>query len=427
MMMKPHIVWTGLLLVLFCQMMLAQPVDTTLQLSELIEEALGNNPQLLSSQKAWLSETARVPQAGALPDPVISFNLINLPVNSFDFDREPMTGKQIAIMQMFPFPGKQGLREDIARENATVAELRYLELSSQLIQKVKVAYYSLFFSDKAIEITLKNSEVLQEFAQIAETKYSVGTGLQQDVLRAQVELSKMTDRLINLQQTRDASEAKLNTLLNRPANSPIATLEKLTYKDLPLDFESLTLLADEHRPLLKAWDAMVRQSTQKINLARKEYWPDFSLGLAYSQRELLKNGTGGADFISGMFSAKIPLYFWRKQRKQVEESKYKQISVQDQSREVRNQVFSSLEITLSDVKKNSRLIDLFETGIIPQAAQSLQAAIAGYQTDKVDFLTLLNNQINLFNFEQDYYRVLSDYFKGIAMLEAQTGTQILEQ
>lgn len=416
--------WIGILFLTLFQASLAQSPDSTMQLSALIQEALEYNPNLQSAQNTWQAAEARIPQAGALPDPLLVFNLMNMPVNTFAFDQEPMTSKQLGIMQMFPFPGKQGVRENIAAENALVAEARYRELRNQLVKRVKATYFDLFFVDKSIETVQKNLDILQEFVRIAETKYSVGSGLQQDVLRAQVELSKMTDRSINLQKKRDAVEARLNALLNRPAEGPVGPTEALIYKPFQYDFEALKQLADEDRPLLQAWQAMIRQSEQRVRLAKKEYLPDFSLGVVYSQREELQSGTGGVDFLSGMLNVKVPLYFWRKQKKQVEESRYNQISVQKRYNDVLNQVYSGLDATFNDVQKNERLINLFQTGIIPQASQSLNSAIAGYQTDKVDFLTLLTNQVNLFNFELDFYRILSDHHKGAAEIEALTGTEL---
>ncbi len=414
----------GLIGLVLFQVGLAQTPDSILQLTPLIQEALANNPELQSVQNNWQAAEAKIPQAGALPDPVLNFNLMNMPVTSFSFDQEPMTGKQVGIMQMFPFPGKQGALENIARENAAVAEARYRELQKQLVKNVKAAYFDLFLIDKSLETIQKNLELLQEFLRIAETKYSVGSGLQQDVLRAQVELSKMTDRLINTQKKRDKTEARLNALLNRKADAPVGRPEKLVFKLFDYEFAQLKQLADENRPLLQAWQAMIRQSQEKVRLAKKDYLPDFGLGLAYTQRDKLGNGGGGADFLSGMISVKVPLYFWRKQRQKVAESRFSHISVQQRYDDVLNQVYAGIDATFNDVKQNERLLNLFETGIIPQASQSLNSAIAGYQTDKVDFLTLLTNQVNLFNFELDFYRVLSEHHKSAAEIEALTGAEL---
>lgn len=423
-MIKARVLWIGIVMLLLFRTGIAQSPDSTLILPEIIQEALASNPDLQSAENSWHASLAQIPQAGALPDPVLSFNLMNLPVSSFAFDQEPMTGKQVGIMQMFPFPGKQGLKEDIAREGAAVSEARYRELRNQLIKNVKTTYYDLFLVNKSLETVRKNSDILQEFVRIAETKYSVGGGLQQDVLRAQVELSKMTDRQINLRKQREGVEARLNALLNRPVAAPAGHPAAVEFSTFPFSLDSLKSLAEHHRPLLQAWEATVRQRDEQVRLARKAYLPDFSLGVAYTQRDVLQSGMGGADFLSGMLSVKVPLYFRRKQSRQVEESRYHQISAQRQYQEVLNRVYAGIDASLAGVQNNERLINLYESGIIPQAGQALNSAIAGYQTDKVDFLTLLTNQINLFNFELDYYRVLSEQRKGIAELEALTGSEL---
>ena len=416
-----------LLLLLWPILIFAQQSDSIARLQDLIEEGINNNPDLLASYQNWQADLAKIPQAGALPDPQLSFNLLNLPVNTFELNQEPMTGKQIALMQMFPFPGKQGLREDIAKSAADISRDKNLELKNQLIKNIKQTYYDIFFIDQSLETVQKNRGVLQDFIRIAQSKYSVGKGLQQDVLKAQVEFSKLEDKSITLTQKRQATIARLNALLNRPAGTPLGKTIVPEPDSLNLDFAQLQNLANENRPLLQAWNSMFQQSAKKVSLAKKEYLPDFKLGIAYTQRDKLENGMGGIDYLSGLFSVDIPLYFWRKQNKKVEETRYNQDMVQQSYRNVQNQVYADLDKSLSDVEKNYRLLELYKSGIIPQATQSLNAAIAGYQTNKVDFLTLLNNQLTLFNFELDYYRFLSDYRKGIADLEAATGVNLTRE
>jgi cobalt-zinc-cadmium efflux system outer membrane protein len=416
-----------LLLLLWPVSILAQESDSIVGLPDLIEEGINNNPDLLASYHNWQADLAKVPQAGALPDPQLSFNLLNMPVNTFDFNQEPMTGKQIALMQMFPFPGKQGLREDIAQSNADVSKAKNQELKNQLVKNIKQTYYDLFFIDQSIVTVQKNTGVLQDFIHIAESKYTVGKGLQQDVLKAQVELSKLEEKAINLQQKRQAITARLNALLNRPAGTPLGKTVAPKLDSLNMDLPQLEELADKNRPLIQAWASILSQNKKKVSLAKKDYLPDFKLAVAYTQRDQLENGMGGVDFLSALVTVDFPLYFWRKQNKRVEETRYNQEMVQENYRSVQNQIYSDLDKTLSELDKNYRLLDLYKTGIIPQATQSLNSAIAGYQTDKVDFLTLLNNQLTLFNFELDYNRFLSDYSKGIAELEAATGVRITQE
>lgn len=415
---------TVLIIILTISGSFSSNAQETLILDDLIQEAVNNNPQLISFYSKSLADEAKIPQVGSLPDPVLSFNLMNLPVNSFDFDQEPMTGKQIGLMQKFPFPGKLTLKEKIFSMNAEVSQQKYNELKNQVISEIKKAYYDLFFVDTAVKTTEKNQSLLTEFVKIAETKYSVGKGLQQDVLKAQVELSKMMDKLIQLQQKREVLEARINTLLNRPVDAELGQASEPAFTDLAGNYENIKQISLENRPLIKAWQAMKKQSVERVNLAYKEYWPDFSIGVAYTQRDELQNGMPGYDFLSGGISLNLPIYFSSKQSKKVEESKYGQKAVEENYKNVINQVLFSVDNKWSEAQKNAKLVGLFKTGIIPQASQSLKSAMTGYQTDKVDFLTLINNQMTLFNYELDYYRVLSDYNKNIAELEFIAGANL---
>ena len=408
-------------LMLTAALVSAQQVDSVLSLEALVREALSNNPQLKAYYHAARADSAKIPQSGTLPDPTFSFNILNLPVDNFVFNQEPMTGKQFLLKQTFPFPGKLGSKEEIARKGAEVSLANYEELRNQLIRNVKTAYYNLYYVDASIATVKKNKSLLEEFVTIAGQKYAVGNGLQQDVLKAQVELSKMIDRLITLQQKRESIEARLNALLNRPAQTPLGRTVELQAAPLTVSRDSLEALVDRNRPMLRAWEKRIEQSAEQISLANKTYWPDFSLFVAYTQREVLQNGGGGVDYLSGGITFNIPLYFWRKQAKRVEETQLTKSRVQESYYNVRNQVYAELDNILTELDRNKQLLELYKTGIIPQSAQSLESAMIGYQTDKVDFLTLINNQITLLNMELEYTRILSSYNKNMAELEYAVG------
>ena len=230
----------------------ASTQEQIIQLNELISEALKNNPNIQASYNAWQAANSRVPQAGSLPDPMLGFNLMNLPVNSFDFNQEPMTGKQVSLMQIFPFPGKLGLREKIADETAHISEMQHQELRNQLVRNIKLIYYDLYYNERAIEISQKNRALMNQFTQIAETRYRVGKGIQQDVLKSQVELAKIDDRIIRSTQNREKLLAHLKLLLNRKSEEPIKGNFVIEEIDRLKNFEmsNLKSLADQNRPLL---------------------------------------------------------------------------------------------------------------------------------------------------------------------------------
>ena len=397
--------------------------ENTILLDDLIEKAINENPQLQSLRNAMLADSVKISQEGALPDPILSLNILNLPTNSFAFDQEPMTGKQIALKQQFPFPGKLSLKEEISAENMAISIANYEEYKNQIVKDLKLAYYDLFFIDKSIDITQKNQDLLGKYANIAETNYMVGKGLQQDVLKAQVEYSKMSDKLIRLEQNRDTKEAQINTLINAPLNTRLIKTVEPDFLPVNESLDSLKVIAIRERPLLSVWMSMKKQGNLNVDLAKKDYWPEIGLFIAYTQRDKLQNGNPGHDLLSGGISLNIPLYSGSKQSQKVQESQYSRNIIDQRYIQVLNQVSFELENTGSSLDKNARLVKLFKNEIIPRATQSVESALVGYQTEKVDFLTLISNQITLFNYNIDYYRALIDYNKDIARLEFLTGVQ----
>ncbi|SMO89564.1 TolC family protein [Fodinibius sediminis] len=400
-----------------------QARDPMLVLDELIQKVVTQNPELQSSFQGWEASKTQITQQEALPDPTVGLNLMNIPVNSFTLDQEPMTGKQISLMQPFPFPGTLSLKGDIARSSSDITLHQHQELKNQLIKKTKQAYYDLYYIDQALTTVTDNQEVLKEFVKIAETRYGVGKGLQQDVLRAQVALSKMIDRELKLRQQREAIQAQINTLINEPADAPLG--KALASEPEPWRYELTTLIqqADSTSPMLAAWKTVVKQSGQQVDLALKNRYPDFAVGVAYTQRNELQNGMPGYDFISAMFNVKIPLFHKKKQAKKVQETRIRKSSMEYRYRNLTNSIEQMLQQSLTNLEKNRRLIDLYKTGIIPQAEESLESSMAGYQNDKVDFLSLLDSELTLFQFRLDYHRFLADYHKALAEIEALTGTE----
>jgi len=182
--------------------------------------------------------------------------------------------------------------------------------------------------------------------------------------------------------------------------------------------------ADTTSPLLSAWKSTLQQSEQQVDLALKNRYPDFSVGVAYTQRDKLQNGMKGYDFVSAMFSVRLPLYHKKKQDQHVQENRIKLKAAEYRYRNVQNAVEQQLQQTLTDVDKNRRLIKLYEEGVIPQAEESLESSLAGYQNDKVDFLSLLDSEMTLFNLRLDYYRIRADYHKALANVVALIGAEL---
>lgn len=400
-----------------------------LTLDAAIAEGVKNNPALAAKHEK-ATALAEVPtQVGTLPDPRLILNTINLPVDTFAVSQEAMTQLQVGISQALPFPGKLSLREEVAALDAQVASQDIEEARLQLIKNVKSVWWGLFYLDHAIEIVIRNQELLRQFVTVAQTKYKVGKGLQQDVLLAQVELSKMLDHEIRLRAVRLNLEAQLNAMLDRPTDQPVQLPAEVN-EDL-LDAgtaDELYRQADERRPLLGIRQKEIEAAKYRLDLARKDYMPDFSLGAVYGFRSGQNpNGRARADFASLMLSMNLPLRAGRRQDRAVNQRSSEVLSQRYRLADTRSLVRAAISRALADYRQARRQVELFHEGIIPQATQTVASMRAGYQVNKVDFLNLVRSQITLFNYETRYWKALSEANQALARLAAAVGKERIDE
>jgi len=393
-------------------------------LSALVAEALANNPDLKAAEARWQLSERKVTPARTLDDPRLGFAFSNYPVDSLAGDETPMTGKDIQLSQSFPFPGKLGAKGEIAEQQALWYKGTYEDARLQLVQKVKDAWYRLYFQDRAIAVTEKNAEILDNFIRLTETRYEVGSGLQQDVLKAQIERSKLMDRLFNLRQQHTTILADLNTLRNRPAATPIETVEELVTTPVEKSLDTLQALAMENRPLYGSYQSLVDRYESQRKLAQLDNYPDFNVWAGYRIREEVRGDpVPGTDFVSAGVSINLPI--WREKRQEaVAEAEAGIRMARQQFEDFRSRVAFAIHDSYAQLEKNRDLVLLFRSGIIPQAQQSFEASLAAYQVGDVDFLNLLDSLMTLYRYEIDYHRVLADYQRNLAQLEAATGTPL---
>ncbi len=395
-------------------------------LDSLMAEVLRANPDLLAAKLRYQAFEAKVPQAGSLPDPMFKAVSSNLPIDSWSLDQTPMSGIEFMLSQKIPFPGKMGLARKMVRSLAQKSKEDYHSIKNFLLSQLKQNYYQFYLLQKSIEITQENKLLIEDFARIASTKYSVGKGIQQDVLKAQVEVSKMMDQLIVLQERKKVVQAKILVLLNRDPQDHLGEPEDLTFRKLDLSEEDLQNLAISTNPGLRGMNLLVRASESSYRLARREYFPDFTFSLSYRLREKVRmDPARGKDFFSASASINVPLYFWSKQKKKVQQKSFDLESFCQKYEGMKNNLKLGVSKLFYSLNRFKDQIQLYQTAILPQAQQSLESAKSGYQVGKVDFLTLLNNQVTLYNFQIKYYQALSSYFITIARLEELVGKALL--
>lgn len=403
--------------------------STVLSLQDAVALAVEGNPGLAEMQARAEAMSAIPSQAGALPDPMLTLGALNLPTDTFNLDQEPMTQLQIGIEQSLPFPGKLGLKERAAEFDADAAASNVDEARLRLIQNVKQAWWQIYYIDRALDTVSRNQDLLRQFVQIAQTKYTVGEGLQQDVLLAQVELSKLLDSEIRLQGLRQQQVPRLNALLDRATGTPVQLPEQVD-EDLAglLPEAQLFTRAEKIRPLLEQKRLEVEAARTRRDFAKRDTYPDFKLGAAYGFREGENpDGSSRADFATIRLGVSLPLYAGRKQDKAVDQRTSELLQRQNALQDEWNKVQAEISAALADYHRASEQVQLFRTGIIPQARQSVASMLSGYQVSKVDFLNLVNAQITLYNFETQYWNALSEANQALARLDAAVGEEVINE
>ena len=403
---------------------LAQPDKPVMNLEQLIEEAVQNNPEILAVKKRWEVFKEKVPQARTLPDPMFGFGIISLPTN-FSFRDEDMTMKEISISQMFPFYGKRKLMGEMAENEAEAVSNEIQEKTNRIIKEVKATYYDLSHNYRTTEVVQRNKRILEDFAKIAETRYAVGEGIQQDVMKAHVEVSKMVDELIMLEQKKGALGAKLNALLNRSRETPVGTPEEVVFRKLPIQIEEFQRTAVETNPTLKSMKKMIEAKEKAYDLAKREYYPDLTARFAYGQRD---NGPDmkRRDMLTGEVMINIPIFYKSKQERKAAEAKADSQGFEARYRAMKNEIHFMITDMASMIQRVERQLELYKTGIIPQANLQISSAMSAYRVNKADFMTLLDSQMTLYKYELEYHLALTEYEKNVANLEAVVGKRFFQ-
>ena len=403
-------------ILLFGLSSLCSPVLAS-ELDELVQEALTNNPDLAAMKSRWEQSSYNIPQVGSLNDPILSFAFSNYPSDDFSSDTAPMTGNEVKLAQMFPFPGKLENRTALASEQAKWFEAAYYDSHYQVARKVKDAWYRLYYKQKAIDVVERNMKLVDDIIRLTEVRYETGAGLQQDVFKAQVKRSDLMDQLISLQQQKAVIESELNRLLNRPAGTFIVPGNlDLPRTDVTLDeFQRAGL---EKRPMNEAYQALVKRYRYQKKLADLDDYPDVTLWGSWRFRDdnLPDEGT---DFVSAGVSFNLPVYR-EKRRAAVAEADAAMRMAEYQSMGFRNSVSESIQKAYARMKETLEQSELYSEGIIPQTIQSFQSALGSYQVGKVEFVSLLDALVTTFKAEMDYYRVSSEYLRSLAWLEAES-------
>jgi len=388
------------------------------QLEDILQEALSKSPEAQSALHAVNALKRRVPQVRALPDPVASVGWVgNLsPFSIMQGDNSSYRG--LTVSEQFPYPGKLKLRSQIASKEADAAQADYDAIRRRITVEVKIAYYNYFYYDRALQTTQRNKVLLEKLSKIAEARYRVGKAMQADVLRSQIEISLLIEKLTVLEQQRATAQARINVYLVRSPESPLPPAAEIKPATITRSLDELYSLAAQNDTTVLRDQRMVERGNLSIELAQREYRPDIGVSYMVQQRSDLPTMNGVT------VSVNIPVFYRSKQRQGVAEASEELISTQKMHDNRLNEVKFELKQNYLSAKASERLLALYSKGVVPQTSLALESSMASYQVGSVDFLSLISTFSTLLNYEIDYYRQLADYQIALAQIEVLTGDDV---
>lgn len=396
-------------------------------LDSLIATSLRRHPGALAARARVEAASAGVRPASSLPDPMLMAGIDNLPLGreaGMQSGPDAMTMKMLGISQTLPFPGKLALRRRIAEQQASAAQARADAVTRQIALDITNAFYELMYRDRALQIVRAAQIASGNAERAAEARYVAGLGEQRSVLDARVATARFGERLIAIEQEREAQRAQLAAALadsSAPAvNAADAMRELLRAIERPLaGLPVLQQRALANNAGLRALQANIAALTYQLEASRKEALPDFDFSIRYGQR------AGRPDMISASVAVPLPIQKGRKQDELVRGAEAEVAAARAALLDASNRVRAEVAGLRADIGRIRQQSELFQQSILPQARAALESATAGLTTGKVELFSVIQRQTELLEYELALQRLLVDYGERIAQLEAVIGGEVL--
>jgi outer membrane protein TolC len=390
-------------------------------LASLVAELEQRNPELAAARREIDMRVARIAPAGAPPDPTVSVGYMSgfLRPPFFPSAATPDAWRQVGVSQELPYPGKLALRSRVAATEADLSRWTYEDARVRLIADLKMAYADYVLVTRTLEIVEQNKTALEQFRGIAEARFAVGKASQQDVLRAQLELSILLERVASLQRDRTALEAEINRLVYRSPGTPVPVGDPI---DTPPtgSLENLQERAARHYPALKRDEQRITRGQQALALAKREQLPDF--GISFTTQKYV----GRMPWMYGIdFMVKVPIFFQRKQRPLVAEAAASLEAANRMREGTLSDAAARVAQEYAAMTTSQRLMDLYGDSVLPLARLALESSTASYEVGSVDFLTLLTNFITVLNYEVSFEEQRARYRQALARLESLVGADFI--
>ena len=396
--------------------------NAPVELEDYLAFAAMQNAGLQVAFEQWKIAVEQVPQAKSLPDPKFTYGYF---IEEVETRVGPQRNK-LEIMQTFPWFGEIEARTDAAAAAAKAARKRYEAAKLKLFAEVKDAFYEYTYLARAIEIAKENLELIQHFEEVARTKYMAATTGHPDVIRAQIELARLEDRLKTLEELRKPIVARLNAILNRQSLEMLPWPRKAEFRAAEVSREKMIELLRLRNPELEALDFELEAANNRVELAKKKFWPDVGVGVGWTDTGSALNpgmSDSGKDPIILMFTMNLPI--WREGYEAAElQAKANVRRASHQKKDVENTIIARAERSLYDFEDSDRKQKLYGDVLIPKSEELLGASETAYKAGTIDFLSLINAQQKLLEFQLHYERAMTDNQQELARLEMLVGAEL---
>lgn len=394
-------------------------------LENLISHAIRVSPKIKLLHSKMNVASSRIEQGTNIPDPMLTLGLVNMPINSFSFTQEPMTGKSIGLTQAFPFPGGLSAKSDVIAMDTLIVEQEIEDLENEIRKNVSTLYFSLQLVREEMFLAKESKQLLKQISEVVKSKYEVSETSLQNIIQVEVQITRIQDRIESLIGKENGIIAELNALLIRESNSSLITAEIVRPTFVSYSSNSLIKAANEHRPFLKGIQLSERKSKLMEKAADYNYYPNFQVGMQYTNRDYSSvTGQNWNDFFSVVVGITLPLGYGSKYSSQVQEAQYLQILYKDQyssSIQTLNQSFGKILAKIDELQKRDKLI---EKSLLPQAEQAFKASLADYKVGRIDFVNVINAENDILKIKTDLIKVRTEYSKNVVQLNFLVGTDI---
>ncbi|MFT5522449.1 MAG: cobalt-zinc-cadmium efflux system outer membrane protein [Pirellulaceae bacterium] len=387
---------------------------------EYIQFALLQNPKIHAARKRMEAMAHQVPVAASLPDPTLSLTVQPEPVQTASGQQELI----LAANQKFHWFGKLETRASVAESQTDVARAQLAAEELATISQVKQAYYELYFVQQAIDVTTAEQRLLGEIRDVANSRYKTGQTSQQDVLRAELEISNVETELIRLRQKLKSVQARLARLLHISPQTAVLATNELPPEQVPQDLDRLQQQAVAARPELHAQLAAIERDQRAVALARLDYKPDVTLGLSWV--DVASGGispvANGRDSVLLSAGVNLPIY-QKRLNSSVRSAEAKAVASAREYDSLRDGTLEQVTDLFAQAQSHQELLTLFHEDILPKARQTLQVSSRAYNVGEVDFLQLIDNWRQLLRYEINYRRLDATLRQTLAELERVVGGQ----